>query len=569
MQTQAVRRRLLRGLVGCGIGDWHYLDTYKKRRNAFIYNRRNSSDNRLFHPLTMSPSSAEFDVVIMGGALSGSSAGLMLKRDDPGLRILIVDRTMQFDRKVGESTSEVAGCFLTRVLHQGAHLSGQHYQKHGLRLWFCHSPEDSVEDLTEIGPRYQSRLPTFQLDRAILDEHVLKEACDAGCELMRPATIKTITLSEDDTAHTLQIATKDGPMRTVTTRWIIDASGKAALLAKQLGLQHSAEAEHPTSSIWCRFRNVNGLDSFQSRKRFPKLMDKVRGLRTTSTNHLMGRGWWCWIIPLADGSYSVGVTWDRRFFTLPEGPSLLARLQAHLMTHPVGRLMFENAVPDADDTYYYKNLAYRSERITGNRWIMVGDAAGFMDPLYSHGIDFIGHTVYAAVHLVKKNLAGEKTQEITEYLNMAYPRTWRLWFEALYKDKYAYLGDAELMHAAFLLDLATYFIGPVRLVYSDPDYEWTRMPYDGPAGSFFGWFMAFYNRRLVHLAQERVRKGIYGRCNHGHVWMPRQSFSPDQSSMFLLWDGLKAWLKAEVSTWMASAPSKAMAVMPQEKPVQA
>ncbi|MBE2283273.1 MAG: hypothetical protein IAE77_07410 [Prosthecobacter sp.] len=239
------------------------------------------------------------------------------------------------------------------------------------------------------------------------------------------------------------------------------------------------------------------------------------------------------------------------------------------MTHPVGRLMFENAVPDADDTFYYKNLAYRTDRVTGNRWIMVGDAAGFMDPLYSHGIDFIGHTVYAAVHLVKKNLAGENTQEITDYLNMAYPRTWRLWFEALYKDKYAYLGDAELMNVAFLLDLATYFIGPVRLVYSDPDYEWTRLPYDGPAGSFFGWFMAFYNRRLVHLAQERVRKGIYGRCNHGHVWMPRQSFSPDQSSLFLLWDGLKAWLKAEVTTWMAPAQSAEMAMMPQEKPVQA
>jgi hypothetical protein len=49
----------------------------------------------------------------------------------------------------------------------------------------------------------------------------------------------------------------------------------------------------------------------------------------------MGRGWWCWIIPLSDGSFSAGVTWDRRLFTLPEGPSLAARLQAHLLNHPV------------------------------------------------------------------------------------------------------------------------------------------------------------------------------------------------------------------------------------------
>jgi flavin-dependent dehydrogenase len=134
-------------------------------------------------------------------------------------------------------------------------------------------------------------------------------------------------------------------------------------------------------------------------------------------------------------------------YTLPEGPSLVARLQAHLVNHPVGKLMFENAVPDADDTFYYKNLGYHAEYIAGNRWVMVGDAAGFMDPLYSQGLDFCGYTVSAATELVRKNLAGEDTQKITDYLNMAYPRSYRTWFEALYKDKYTYLGDAELMHA--------------------------------------------------------------------------------------------------------------------------
>ncbi|MGV3658828.1 MAG: NAD(P)/FAD-dependent oxidoreductase [Prosthecobacter sp.] len=517
----------------------------------------------------MTSSAAEYDVVIMGGAFSGASAGMMLKREHPEMRILIVERTVHFDRKVGESTSEVAGCFLTRVLHQGGHLSARQYQKHGLRLWFCKSPNDPVCECTEIGPTYQSRLPTFQLDRELLDEHLLKEACDFGCELLRPATIKTITLSEDTAPHTLEIMPQEGTLRTVTTRWIIDASGKAAVLSKKLGLHRPIGEEHPTSSVWCRFRHVNGLDSFQSRKMHPRLMQGARSLRTTATNHLMGRGWWCWIIPLSDGSVSAGVTWDRRLYDLPAGPSLVARLQAHLVAHPVGRLMFEHAIPDEGDTFYYKNLAYHSERVAGNRWVMVGDAAGFMDPLYSQGLDFCGHTVYAATELVKKNLMGEDTQMITDYLNMAYPRSWRIWFEALYKDKYYYLGDAELMNAAFLLDLATYFIGPVRLVYSDPCYEWTRMPYDGPAGTFFGRFMAFYNRRLARLAEDRVRKGIYGRRNNGHFWAPRQSFSPDTGVMWLLWDGLKAWLKAEITTFIASPATTPAPSMIPEKAVEA
>lgn len=516
----------------------------------------------------MTSPTADFDVVIMGGAFSGASAGLLLKREHPNLRILIVERTVHFDRKVGESTSEVAGCFLTRVLHLGHHLSARQYQKHGLRMWFCKTPTDSVDDCTEIGPNYQSRLPTFQLDREVLDEHILKEACEEGCELMRPATIRAIHLAEDDAAHALEITPHEGQARTVTARWIIDASGKAAVLSKKLGLLRPIGDEHPTSSAWCRFRDVNPLDSYKSRKMHPKLMCGVRGMRMTATNHLMGRGWWCWIIPLSDGTVSAGVTWDRRLYSLPEGGSYPERLKAHLMKHPVGRLMFENATPIEGDVFSYKNLAYHSERVAGNRWVMVGDACGFMDPLYSQGLDFCGHTVYAAKELVKKNLMGEDTQVITDYLNVAYPRSWRIWFQALYRDKYTYLGDAELMNAAFLLDLATYFIGPVRLVYTNPAYEWTRLPYDGPAGTFFGNFMAFYNRRLSALAEERVRKGIYGRKNHGMMWSPRQSFSPDTSAVRLLWDGIKAWMKAEVSTWLAPAPSSVPEMMPQ-KPIPA
>ncbi len=501
----------------------------------------------------MTAVSNDYDVIIMGGAFSGASAGMILKRDHPDMRVLIVERTTHFDRKVGESTSEIAGCFLTRVLHQSAHLSGRHYQKHGLRMWFYQSPDDSVDDLTEIGPKYQSRLPTYQLDRAILDQHLLEQACGFGCELMRPATIKTITLSEDESLHTLEIMPQGGEMHTVRTKWLIDSSGKAAVLSKKLGLHRPIGDEHPTSSVWCRFNNVNDLDSFKSRQMFPKLMANAKGIRTTATNHLMGRGWWCWIIPLSDGSFSAGVTWDRSIFTLPEGPSLHARLKAHLLTHPVGRLMFQDAIADEDDVFIYKNLAYHSERIAGNRWVMVGDAAGFMDPLYSQGLDYCGHTVSAATDMIRRNLAGECVQGTIDYLNRAYPKSWRTWFEALYKDKYHYLGDAELMHAAFLLDLASYFIGPVRGVYNNPDLEWKLMPYDGFGGAFFGKFMALYNRRLVSLAHQRLAKGIYGRHNHGRFFTPRISFSPDNTVLKILFDGIKFWLKAEITTAFASA----------------
>lgn len=503
------------------------------------------------------PAQADYDVIIIGGAFSGASAALLLLRETPHLKVLVIERTAQFNRKVGESTSEVGGCFLTRVLHLGSYLSAQHYQKHGLRMWFCQSPDDTVEDCTEIGPKFQSRLPTFQLDRAQLDEHVLALAREAGCTLLRPATLREVTLAEGDEPHRVTVTTADGAQASHSARWVIDASGRAAVLAKKLGLHRPLGDEHATSSIWCRFRNVNTLDSQRSRSRHPKLMMNVRGLRATATNHLMGRGWWVWIIPLGNGDYSVGIVWDRSVFTLPEGPSLVGRLRAHVLQHPVGRLMFEDAEPVEDDTFYYKGLPYCTEQMAGHRWAMVGDAAGFIDPLYSQGLDYCGHTVFAVTQMIRRELRGEDVSEQLEYLRTAYKRSYRLWFESLYKGKYEYLGDAELMRIAFIMDLGTYFVGPVRLVYDNPDYEFARLPYDGPAGTAFAKFMAFYNRRLNAMAKKRLARGTYGAWNRGMDLTLGQSYTPDFSALrFLRW-GVRLWLMAELRTLFGRRPGLA------------
>lgn len=513
----------------------------------------------------------DYDVIIMGGAFSGASAALLLKRDHPELRVLVVERRVEFDRKVGESTSEVGGCFLTRVLHLGSYLSAHHYQKHGLRMWFCKSPQDSVEDCTELGPKFQSRLPTFQLDRSLLDEHVLQLAQEAGADLLRPATLREVNLAEDDSPHTVTVAsmTAEGnkETRTYSTRWVIDASGKAAVLSKKLGLHRPLGDEHATSSLWCRYRNVNTLDSHKSRSMYPQLMKRAKASRASATNHLMGRGWWVWLIPLANGDYSVGVVWDRSVFTLPEGASLLARLHAHLLQHPIGRLMFEDAEPIEGDTFYYKGLPYYTEQMAGNRWAMVGDAAGFIDPLYSQGLDYCGHTVYAVTQMIGKEAMGQDITETLNYLKGAYKRSYRLWFESLYKGKYEYMGDAELVRIAFIMDLGTYFVGPVRLVYDNPEYEFGRLPYDGPAGTFFAKFMALYNRRLNAMAKKRLAKGTYGLWNTGMDLTLGQSYTPDFSALrFLRW-GIRLWLVAELRTIFGKAPKTmpAMAEMPMEK----
>ena len=133
----------------------------------------------------------DYDVVIIGGAFSGAATALILKRKHPEARVLIVEKTAAFDRKVGESTTEVSSCYMTRILGLTHYLGHHHLPKQGLRLWFSSRTDQPFDDCVEIGTRYQSRLPGFQVDREKLDSHMLELACRSGCDLWRPGSTNT------------------------------------------------------------------------------------------------------------------------------------------------------------------------------------------------------------------------------------------------------------------------------------------------------------------------------------------------------------------------------------------
>src|SRR6476659_8047975 len=142
----------------------------------------------------------DYDVVIIGGAFSGAATALMLKRKHPGARILIIEKTAEFDRKVGESTTELSSCYMTRLLGLTNYLGHHQLAKQGLRMWFANRSDQPFDDCVELGAKYQSRMPTFQVDRSTLDQHMLDLAVEAGCELARPAKLSAIEL-EPDRSH--------------------------------------------------------------------------------------------------------------------------------------------------------------------------------------------------------------------------------------------------------------------------------------------------------------------------------------------------------------------------------
>src|SRR4051812_23699176 len=139
--------------------------------------------------------SSSYDVIVIGGALSGAATAILLLRQNPGLRLLIVEKSAQLTRRGGEATVEVSAFFMGRVLGLTQYLNESHLVKQGLRFWFKNDEVRTLAEASELGGRYQVRLPSYQLDRATFDEEVLRRACVAGATLLRPASVTKVELA--------------------------------------------------------------------------------------------------------------------------------------------------------------------------------------------------------------------------------------------------------------------------------------------------------------------------------------------------------------------------------------
>jgi hypothetical protein len=143
------------------------------------------------------------------------------------------------------------------------------------------------------------------------------------------------------------------------------------------------------------------------------------------------------------------------------------------------------------------------------------------------------------------SLGGQDITDRLRYYGEQYPITYRYWFESLYKDKYYYMGDADLMSAALLLDVSSYYLGLVRAICRDPESAFLHLPFTGSGGRFARNTMTFYNRRLVALAKRRWATGYYGKRNTG--WRDLyDGFVPDSRVRKQIRRGLWRWWKCEL-----------------------
>jgi hypothetical protein len=259
---------------------------------------------------------------------------------------------------------------------------------------------------------------------------------------------------------------------------------------------------------------------------------------------------------LKGGDVSVGVVFDQRLVRWPEGGSLGQRLKDFLCQHPVGREIMADAHWREGDVLWRKNLPYSSTTYAGDGFGLVGDAAAFMDPFYSPGMDWVSFTSWSVKRLILAQQKGEAIEPMLAKHNRDFARSYDRWFRAVYKDKYEYMGDYDLMRIAFQMDLGLYYLGIASQPFKRGAMALKEPPFSTPPSVPFFHFMKFYNRRFARIARARRRRQRWGRSNAGRRFLiPGFTFSGKSAipimramigwSILEITEGWRSWFQSE------------------------
>ncbi len=402
------------------------------------------------------------DVVILGGGLAGLTLALQLKREFPALGVLVIERRQHplpaAAHKVGESTVEIGADYFDTVLGLREHLDEAHIRKFGLRYFFSDRRAD-IENVTELGVSDFLPAPSYQLDRGIFETFLGEEARRRGIDFRDGATAKGFDVGENGALHTVRFR-DDAGEQVVSARWLLDASGRAALLRRRFEL--SVDNGHHANAVWFRLDTRIDMDRWSDDAEW---RGRCVAERWRSTNHFMGPGYWAWLIPLGSGAHSVGIVVDAGMHPL-EGMRDFERALAWLDTHQPAVARAVAAERDSLlDFSFLRHYSHGSSRVfSADRWALTGEAGVFLDPFYSPGSDFIAISNTYIVALVGHDLAGAN---IAPYAQL-YQQLYLSFYEStlsLFRNQYPLFGNASVMSAKVVWDYAYYWGVLCQLVF--------------------------------------------------------------------------------------------------------
>lgn len=321
---------------------------------------------------------AAYDVAIIGGGPGGSTTGSLLKKYNPDLRVLILEKA-EFPRDhIGESQLPAVSQVLVEMgVWDEVERAGFPVKIGGTYTWgkttepwifeFVSEqmvpPADQLERPgTYAGWRTQS---AFQVDRSVYDDILLKHARKMGCEV-REQTAVTKVVHEDDEVAGLMLNSGE----TITASYYIDASGNAAILRRALGVKCEIPTLLKNVAFWEYWENPEWANE-----------PDVKATRIHIRSLPYG---WIWFIRLSAVRASVGVVCPGEYYkSCGKKPAELYRESIQKEAEIAARLASATPRGEVEGT---TDWSFVVDRTFGKNWFLVGESAGFADPILSAGL---------------------------------------------------------------------------------------------------------------------------------------------------------------------------------------
>ena len=301
-----------------------------------------------------------YDVAIIGGGPAGSTAAALLAR--AGRRVIVFERE-KFPRfHIGESLLPFSMKAFSRLeLHEKLLRAG-FLKKFGGQIFGACS-ERGTKFYFKDGFRSQTD-HAYQVTRADFDKVLLDHAAECGAEVHEETSVDRVDFSKDDVELAIR---RNGSSRSIRARYVIDASGRTSVLGKHFKIKKTYDHLQKLSI----FAHYDGVW-------------RAEGIDGTLTLLVRGIDRWFWVIPLTNARTSIGVVLDKEVFRQSK---LRAEdfLEQALTEQPIIAQRMTHA-RRASEVYVEADFSYRSARLRGDRWLLAGDAAGFIDPIFSSGV---------------------------------------------------------------------------------------------------------------------------------------------------------------------------------------
>lgn len=405
-----------------------------------------------------------YDIIIAGGGLAGQSLALQIINKKPDCSILLIGKGLgkspEVTHTVGESTSELGSYYFHSVLGLRENLEKNHIRKFGFRFFFHSKRDHEIDKRMELGSSIDTPYPAYQMDRGKFENDLLELLISKNIEIIDDSLVTEIQLNNN-----IHRITVNESQEKLQTKWFVDASGRAGILKKKLGLNKNID--HNINASWFRINKLIDVDDWSDNIAWKS---NVRtGMRWRSTNHLMGNGYWIWLIPIVNGNMSIGIVADPRIHDPKEFNTLenaLNWIKTH-EPHAYSNIKAQNA--DVLDFKHIQNFSYGCDKIVSNeRWAITGDAGNFLDPLYSPGSDFIALNNTWISDLICRDLEGEDIQVRALTYNFVQDELVKGWL-SIYQNKYLMFGNTQITLFKIVWDWATYWSFPC-LIYMNSGY---------------------------------------------------------------------------------------------------